>query len=616
MPTLAPSVVFRWFVPAQSGTGLVPAAGYKAKWYSAGTTTPKAIYDAHGTIYPSPSNTAILDSEGKADIKLGNGLYKLVVTDPNDATIYTQDNIQGGGSFGTGFAATVYYDLPGVDPAANAFTWCAGYYAIGDGGHGFFWNATSSTPTDGGYVVASTVDGTKRWFRVADEDDEVRAASFGYIGTNSGNLSTQLTNACSYAFSNNKRLRIGLGNVAKVGTNGQAFSLYTWDIYFEPGSVITADTGVTQLRFPVTYRVGGSSEPHFTGFTGYLFNNSALLEMPSPTWFGASQGLGDNTASFAAWINALTVQSVFILPPGNWPYTNPLTFPYSSTSPMHFNGTVGSGGNMIPTGLYYPDNSRFRFGNWRLKDGQNITSSPSYVEVTGGVRTTTDLNVGTMINAGTDITASGQLFAGGNATVGLNQSIGGQYLFRAGKSTAYGKAGGRYYSYVNPATAAGGNPYTTSGVSETSFNVVNIYANTMQAAGDRLVIESAGDMIQGGTQQDRYFRILMGTPASEFANLKLFLSKSTSVSFWGSKWNLRAEIFYVDATHSLVKSTIMCNTDGTNGSGAFLSNVDYQYVTHTSNPWTADHAMDVTGQAVGSGSITQNIFTVDFYPAP
>ena len=612
MPIISPSPVFRWFVPAQSGTGLVPAAGYKAKWYSAGTATAKNIYDDHGTLYPSPSNVAVLNSEGYAPIRLGDGMYKLIVTDPNDVTVYTQDNIQGGGSFSSGIVATVANDLPGVNTSDYPFVYCMGYYAIGDGGHGFFWNATSGSSPDGGYIIASTQDGTKRWFRVPDESDHVRAASFGYIGTKSGNLTTQLTNAAAYCFGRGKRLLIGPGSTAKVGTS-TVFQIYNVEIEFEATAVLTADTGVTTLQFPVTSKITGTEEPHWTGFTTVTFG-SDLLVMPSPTFFGASTSI-DNTTAFAKWIAASTGNSSFVLPPGSWPYTSPGTFPFPQ-KPMLLWGTIGSGGSAIPPGVYFPDGSRFRFGTLLFKDGQTFSSSASYVELTGALRASLGAIFGTSVNAGTDISASLQLFAGGNTTAGLNASTGGTFLFRAGKSTSYARVGGRYYTYLNAATAAGGNPYTTSGTSETNFNVANIYANTMTALGDKIVIESAGDMIAGGTQQDRYFRVLMGTPASEFANLKLYLSKSTSVAFWGSKWNLRVEIHYIDATHSLVKSSILCDTNGSTGSGAFLSNVDYQYVTHTSNPWTADHSINVTGQAIGSGSITQNIYSLDFYPAP
>lgn len=593
MPVISPAPVFRWFVPAQSGTGLVPAAGYKAKWYSAGTTTAKAIYDANNTIYPSPSNTAVLNAEGYAAIRLGDGMYKLVVTDPNDNPVYTQDNIQGGGSFSSGIVATVANDLPGVDTGNFPFVFCMGYYAIGDGGHGFFWNTASSNPPDGGYTIASTFDGTRRWFRVPDEDGDVRAASFGYIGTKSGNLSTQLTNACAYTFSTGKRLIIGSGTTAKIGTSGQPFQLYTFDIHFEGTATLTADTGVTVLQFPVTGKVSGSDYPHFSGFTTISFP-SDLLIMPSPVWFGASTST-DNTTAFAKWIAASGGNAAFVLPPGVWPYANPLTFPYPA-KPMLLWGTIGSGGNAIPPGVYFPDGSRFRFGTLKLKDGQTISSSASYVELVGGLRTTLDLITGTAITAGGDITSSGSLFASHNAQIGLDGAAGGTFLFRAGLSSNYGRCPGRLYKFAQIAGAA-----------LQSYTVVG---STVQNAGDEILFEAAGTMSASAT--DVTFTLLLGGSVT-LASLLLPLSLETPTTT-ATKWIIRAKIICIDTTHSLVSATIITDHGSALDSGLITTNCDYRSVTHSSNAWTANQSIGLSSG--GAHAPTQNMMTVDFYPAP
>lgn len=601
MPIISPSPVFRWFVPAQSGTGLVPAAGYKAKWYSAGIATAKTIYDDHGTPYSSPSNVAVLNSEGYAPIRLGDGMYKLIVTDPNDVTVYTQDNIQGGGSFSTGIVATVANDLPGVSTADYPFVYCMGYYAIGDGGHGFFWNATSGTSPDGGYVIASTVDGTKRWFRVPDESDHVRAASFGYIGTRSGNLTTQLTNAAAYCFGRGKRLLIGAGSTAKVGTS-TVFQIYTGEVEFEAGAVLTADTGVTTLQFPVTTSFTGSSEPHWTGFTTVSLGSDALI-MPPPTWFEASTSI-DNTTTFASWIAASTGNSSFVLPPGNWPYASPGTFPFPA-KPMLLWGTIGSGGSAIPPGVYFPDGSRFRFGTLLFKDGQKLSSSASYIEATGGLRTSLDLVTGTAVSAGTSMSAATFITAG--TTIYAQQ----YFFFEAGTSGHNAKVGGRLATVTDT-----GSTYITSSTAKTSLMNANIYANTMTALGDRIVLEAAGTM-SSSAHVDRLFEIDMGGGLGvTLATLNLYLSQASGI-FYASKWSLKAEIFYLDATHSMIKGSIQCDHGNAAGSGVFTSTVDFTAnLNHASYPWTSTQSIGIAATASTSGSITQNIMTLDFYPAP
>jgi hypothetical protein len=70
----------------------VGAPGAKAYFYSPGTTTPKAIYtsSALSTLHANP---AIADGAGRFDsIYLdGTTTYALVITDKNDAVLYSQD---------------------------------------------------------------------------------------------------------------------------------------------------------------------------------------------------------------------------------------------------------------------------------------------------------------------------------------------------------------------------------------------------------------------------------------------------------------------------------------------------------------------------------------------
>lgn len=87
--TLAPQGPFRAF----DGDG-DPCAACKLYTYEAGTSTPKTTY-TDSTGGSSNANPTILDSDGYANVWLGDGSYKFVLKDSNDATIWTLDNISG-----------------------------------------------------------------------------------------------------------------------------------------------------------------------------------------------------------------------------------------------------------------------------------------------------------------------------------------------------------------------------------------------------------------------------------------------------------------------------------------------------------------------------------------
>lgn len=72
-------------------TNGIPLNGGKVYTYAAGTTTPKATYTDYTEIAPA-ANPIILDSAGRASIWI-TGSYKFVVTDSNNVTLYTTDNV-------------------------------------------------------------------------------------------------------------------------------------------------------------------------------------------------------------------------------------------------------------------------------------------------------------------------------------------------------------------------------------------------------------------------------------------------------------------------------------------------------------------------------------------
>lgn len=85
--TLLPVPRARFFTPA----GL-PLAGGKVFTYAAGTTTPLASYTDYSGLVAN-TNPVILDANGEANIWLSNTLYKIVLKDSTDVTLWTVDNV-------------------------------------------------------------------------------------------------------------------------------------------------------------------------------------------------------------------------------------------------------------------------------------------------------------------------------------------------------------------------------------------------------------------------------------------------------------------------------------------------------------------------------------------
>lgn len=582
MPVLLPSPVFRWFVPAQNGTGLVPAAGYIAAFYAAGTDIEKTIYEPDGTPYPNPSNEATLNSEGYAEIWLGTGAYKLVVMDPDRAPVYTLDNITGEGSFSSGFLPTVIAtDDPQTNglaqyDTANSFVWCAGYYAIGDGGHGFFWNETSAEPDDGGYTIASTFDPTKVWFRIPDESGDVRAASFGYIGTLSQNLSSQLTAACAYAQGSGKRLIVGPGDNAILGTDTNDFYIYAPFIHFEAGSMLTG-TGDFD-NFIITGFATGTDEQHFTD-AGYILQQPQVNAHPE--WSGGSYGSLDNAAAFLIWFASLSSGGAFILPPGTWAWTgNTASFPYP-TVPFTLYGTIhGTAGADIPPGVYYPAASRFRLGEVKFPNAATLTGpSASNIIATGDFIVT-----GSLSTTASSISSASHINAQGDINAGLGVA-GGRFTVPAGISTRRVQAGGMYG--VNIANA------TTSGTGATNLLSMSILASAFQNAGDHMRIRLAGVTTDSSAHNK--------TIAVTLAGITL---ATLTLSFQTADWIMEVDVWLKSSVDAYCMGTLKVGT-------AIITDI---VVTGAALNFLTNQTLQVVGTAATSGDITQNILSVEYIP--
>ena len=69
-----------------------PLSGGKLYSYSAGTTTNLDTF-SDSTLETANANPVILDAGGRATVYLSASSYKLKLTDSDDSTIYTADNI-------------------------------------------------------------------------------------------------------------------------------------------------------------------------------------------------------------------------------------------------------------------------------------------------------------------------------------------------------------------------------------------------------------------------------------------------------------------------------------------------------------------------------------------
>jgi hypothetical protein len=609
---LCPEIAQRWFVPAQSGTGLVPAANYLLKFYEAGTDTPKSVYDGDDTVYPDPGSVVILNSEGYAvasggavGVRLGTGAYKVRVCEPEvtpspsgGTAVYTLDNIDGNGSFGTGFVDTVYDPSPdaglkAADTTANKFVFCGGYQAIGDGGHGFFWNKASSTAGDGGYIIASTVDTAKRWFRIPDESGDVRAASFGYIGTLAQNLNTQFAAAAAYANANDLRLVVGPGSAATIGVNGADLSVHAAEIHLEPGAVLKAVTGAHKIQLYGI--VTGYNEVHFSGWTGIVFNTPQVLSQP--WWFGAAP-TSENTAAFTAWLASQPVAGAFILPPGDWKVTNGGSWPCGATQPILMYGrVVGVDDVIVPTGYYGTDDSQLRFFRLLFKNGVTLDSAAAgkvlltgemditgLLAVTGAMTATSDIT-GLNLTGTNSVTSDGNVIAGG-------PGVAGKMLFRAGTSVKQTAGGGQYTQDITA--------YPSSGTTLQDLGIVSIIAHSLTTEGDRLRLTVGGGYTADNTSS-QLFEILIGA-----VNVAPLTIVSMLVD---GNWKLVLDIWKTSTGVKCLSSLSVCGIAGG------VANAKTAYVADTTLDWTTTLTLHVKVQVTAFGVITQQVLGLEYFPA-
>lgn len=559
--------------------GMVPNVGGKVTFYAAGTTNAETVYTDPGLTvpYPSPSNVVNLNSQGWAIIYLAAKNYKYVESDSDNNPIFVQDNFQGGGGFGTGFAASIA-DLKAIDTNLNRFTYVAGYYTPGDGGEGMFYNATSNTPDDGGYVIRSTFDPTKDWFRIPDENGDVRAASFGFIPASTGDQTAKLTAADAYAASINARLLIQSGGAVTV-TSTSFISPYV--SHAPNGSFNSSAT----LTFSGIYEA--NNEQKFGSAVTVVFSPSQIA---IPEWFGATLVSADNSAAFTKlWDSGA---GGFKINPGTW--TCALTVPPINKRILSFGIVISESLPLIPIGEYY-----FTAKNATI-DGPlavvgNITGLAN-VSVTGDVEGSTLTIHGNGILEG-DLEAEGSITADGDIN-GSNIGASGNVISnghiisdtyvraKAGTSSNSFKAGGQLAAIVGASTGT-------------------IQANTMTATGDRLVITALGTANSGAAGDINITGSSFGTGA-----VVVSLNLPEDSSYYRAVY----EIIRTGTTTATATLSVWCNQptdslDGRSINGFVAVNV-------TAVDWTTSKTASIAVVATGSGGASaQKTLTIEFYPA-
>lgn len=461
-----------------SQVGVVPNVGGSVTFYAAGTTNPQTVYTDPGLTvpFPSPGNVVNLNSSGFAVIYLANLAYKYVESDSSNNPIFTQDNYPGGNS-GSGFGG-IFVDniasLKLLNTNTYSYAYIAGYYTNGDGGSGLFYNATSSDPDDGGYTIKSTFDATKDWFRIPDENGEVRAASFGYIPQNIGDQTVQLQAADVYANSIGATLSVQSGITNPVTVSTASFSS---NFRLEEGAEFKGDSAAT-LTF-----AGVISAPTTTIFGTNITAVLSAKQIAIPEWFGANTSLPDNMAAFTALF--ASGAGGFKINPGTW-VCSALTPP---TTPRILSfGLVWDGTNtFIPIGEY----------NLNVGFALTVTGPIESLGGTGGVTTS-----GQFYGASLQLTGNAQVagtIVSGSTITSENNIIAISNIFGNGvtsgvaisAATTITAGTGGVVGYVSALAGSGTGRFRASGrlgyVVATSGNVT-IPANTLLNNGDALRI--------------------------------------------------------------------------------------------------------------------------------
>jgi hypothetical protein len=314
--SLLPWVAAQWFTDA----GDAVLSGGRVYFYAVGTTTPKPVYQDYQRLAAHPQ-PVVLSSSGHATVFLGDGGYKVVLTDESGAILDTKDGIFGGsGNFvGLGSNATVgffklYADVRALTDGPDV-VYVSGRTVEGDGGQGLFQLLPgSSIPDDDGiYLVAG--GGSFVYKRIFDEsiNPEWFGVKYDVAIDQSARLNAALAASVYLNFPVLVTRQVYLSANITLPTNA---SLRTnEDGYFSSGSSVSI-TFPTGSRFACTgspFRAG--IQPAFVAGTIDALRLSWFSGTDSSKW---ARLLASTAASFPLLMDVSTTLTSDLTIPANF----------------------------------------------------------------------------------------------------------------------------------------------------------------------------------------------------------------------------------------------------------------------------------------------------------
>lgn len=371
--SLLPWVAAQWFTDA----GDAVLSGGRVYFYAVGTTTPKAVYQDYQRL-ATHAQPVVLSASGHATIFLGDGGYKVVLTDESGAVIDTKDGIFGStGGIGSGSNATLsiyklYSDLRAATDAPDVAYVC-GRTTEGDGGAGLFQliPGSSAPDDDGVYLVAN--GGASVYKRIFDEsiNPEWYGVKYDIAADQSARLSAALAASVYLSFPVLVTRQVYLA--ANISVTIGASLRTNEDGYFSSPSSVTMDfqTGSTFSSTGSPFR--SAVQPTFLAGT---------IDALRLSWFGGNWArcLASTSAKFPLWMDVSTSLTSDLIIPAN------LAFEPVGGAVVTFGGFA----NLSIASLNYAGMAQFVA--WTLDSyvgSVNIGSQFSYLEWFGGSPTNT-----------------------------------------------------------------------------------------------------------------------------------------------------------------------------------------------------------------------------------